>query len=636
MIVKTPKQGHHIIWQAVGDDVPPVDTIYYSKGKKKKIDIKGNGYTLLPPSVHPEQALGKYQWLNPDIVKAPYMKWSDVENTLNGLGYFAQRQTDKIKDSMSQYDYGALIVGGYIQGSRRVKIYSLYHKKRLRGSDHNDAVKECVRVAATCKPAVPEKELMGYMRIAERHYTDVIGPAADANNNNNNNQIVSYDTADILKSSASNKDKKKNNKKEPINHYALANVLMEQNQYLSHRSKEIFVKINGVYKNGGHLTIRKMCRDLWEGIEIMSKDVTEIENIIREKNIHWGEFDSHCYRLVLSNGDYDADTGVWHEGHAIDTISIIKHPIVYDPEATCPRFEAILNSALVSERDRGMLLEMMAQCFIRKNLVQKGYVLHGIGHNGKSTFCNILRTMLGQSNVCSIAMKDLQGGGFSGWELFGKSANISGDGGTESINHTTLLKKLLGGDAIKCEGKYRDPFDYVPHCTMIFTHNELPAINDSSDGFARKMQLIHFSQKFDGVKKDKSVDTIQFDDKELSGIFNMLIPIIQRIIVERSLKYEDDVSMIKNMWLKRSDSVYHFISEYVELYPGECISVKECKRAYQEMCIELGMTAQSDSVLGEKMENICNSKPKLTRVKSIVQRAWQGVKLTEKDDNNNK
>ena len=644
MIVKTPKQGHHIIWSAVDDDVPPVDTIYSGKGGKKKIDIKGNGYTLLPPSVHPNAVLGKYQWLNPGVTKAPYMRWSNVEKVLNGLGYFAKSQTDTIKDNMSKFDYGALIVGGFVRGTRRVKIYSLYHKKRLRGSGHKEAVKECVRVAATCKPAVPEKELNDYMRIAERHYTDVIGPA-------NNQQVVSYDTSDLINPDDINNNKNKNDdnnngnnnnnknnkkKKEPINHYALANVLMDQNQYLSHRSKEIFVKIGGVYLNGGHLTIRKMCRDLWEGIEIMSRDVTEIENIIREKNIHWGEFDSHPFRLVLDNGDYDADTGAWHKGHAVDTVCIVKHPVKYDPKAKCPRFNAILCSALNGDRERGMVLEMMAQCFVRRNMVQKGYVLHGIGHNGKSTFCNILRTMLGASNVCSIAMKDLQGGGFSGWELFGKSANISGDGGTESITHTTLLKKLLGGDAVKCEGKYRDPFDYVPYCTMIFTHNELPAINDSSDGFARKMQLIHFSNKFEGAKKDKSVDTIQYDDKELSGILNLLLPIIKRIITERSLEYEDDVNVIKSMWLKRSDSVYHFVSEWIELYPGGAISVRDCKQAYQEMCIELGMTAQSDSVLGEKMESICNSKPRVVRIKETggTQRAWRGVRIVERNSNN--
>ena len=30
---------------------------------------------------------------------------------------------------------------------------------------------------ATCKPPVPDDELDDYMRIAERHYVDVVGPA---------------------------------------------------------------------------------------------------------------------------------------------------------------------------------------------------------------------------------------------------------------------------------------------------------------------------------------------------------------------------------------------------------------------------------------------------------------------------
>ena len=36
---------------------------------------------------------------------------------------------------MSRHDYGALIVGGFVRGCRRIKIYSLYHKKRLREAD---------------------------------------------------------------------------------------------------------------------------------------------------------------------------------------------------------------------------------------------------------------------------------------------------------------------------------------------------------------------------------------------------------------------------------------------------------------------------------------------------------------------
>ena len=59
--------------------------------------------------------------------------------------------------------------------------------------------------------------------------------------------MTSYDTSDLINPDIINDDNNGNNKnkkkKEPINHYALADVLMDQNQYLSHRSKEIFIKL---------------------------------------------------------------------------------------------------------------------------------------------------------------------------------------------------------------------------------------------------------------------------------------------------------------------------------------------------------------------------------------------------------
>ena len=64
----------------------------------------------------------------------------------------------------------------------------------------------------------------------------LLGPA-------NNQQVVSYDTSQLINDDNNNNNgnnNKKKNKKESINHYALADVLMGQNQYLSHRSKEIF------------------------------------------------------------------------------------------------------------------------------------------------------------------------------------------------------------------------------------------------------------------------------------------------------------------------------------------------------------------------------------------------------------
>ena len=87
---------------------------------------------------------------------------------------------------------------------------------------------------------------------------------------------------------------------------------------------------------------------------------------------------------------------------------------------------------------------MAALCFIKKYIIQKGYVNYGIGSNGKSTFLTILRNMIGINNTTSIPMQLFQKNQFIGYELRGKCANISADGGTEPITKTGYIKSVLG------------------------------------------------------------------------------------------------------------------------------------------------------------------------------------------------
>ena len=81
--------------------------------------------------------------------------------------------------------------------------------------------------------------------------------------------------------------------------------------------------------------------------------------------------------------------------------------------------------------------------------------------------------MLGINNTSSIPMQQFQNSQFVGYELRGKCANISADGGTEPITKTGFIKGVLGGDAMRCEQKFHSPFDFMPFITMIFTFNEL-------------------------------------------------------------------------------------------------------------------------------------------------------------------
>jgi putative DNA primase/helicase len=272
---------------------------------------------------------------------------------------------------------------------------------------------------------------------------------------------------------------------------------------------------------------------------------------------------------------------------------------------------------------------MMALCFIKRYIIQKGYVMYGNGSNGKSTLLSILRMILGTQNTSSIPMQSFQKSQFIGFEIRGKSANISADGGTEPINKTGFLKSILGGDAIRCEQKYQNPFDFIPFVTMIFTFNDLPPVYDDSDGFARKIQTIHFDQRFYGEKRDSSVEKIAYDSDEKSGIFNLLMIIGSRLLQLRKLRYESSVQETKQVWLLRSDSFFKFRTENIVIGTKYRVTREKIEEQYNNFCTENGMTPLSSTRLFSKLKEITGEGPQPTKNnEGKTVRMWHGFTMS--------
>lgn len=77
----------------------------------------------------------------------------------------------------------------------------------------------------------------------------------------------------------------------------------------------------------------------------------------------------------------------------------------------------------------------------RRNELGKAFILTGSGSNGKSTFLNMLKHMLGRRNVSVLELKKLNDR-FSTVMLFGKLANIGDDISDEFITDAAIFKKL--------------------------------------------------------------------------------------------------------------------------------------------------------------------------------------------------
>ena len=617
MVIKTPKQGCHFILSPDGE-LPPKNAKYFNKDGIE-IDIKTQGgYTLLPPSTHPDKHLGKYQFISSTLHTTPTV-WADFEVHLAKKGFFLKEDIDN-NDLHSDYDLDKLLLGKFIRGSRRKSLNSLYCKMRVRRWSEKLCTKKIYEVNRKLPEPLSESELENNIKYSESFFSQQVQPNLD-----------DY-TPDHQKQVKNNKPIKNNTQKR-FSPYDAADNLMEEYKFVSHISGEIYYYASGVYRKNGKILISQKCREYWEILDIDTTMINEIINIIRDKTTILNDddnmeiFDTDYTKLILKNGMYDFDTGVFSD-HNNSIITTIKHPIFYDNSKECPKFDKFLDSCFNGDVIRiSQVWEMMALCFVKKYIIQKGYVNYGIGSNGKSTFLSILRNMIGINNTSSIAMQLFQKSQFIGYELRGKCANISADGGIEPITKTGYIKSVLGGDAIRCEQKFRNPFDFMPFVTLIFTFNELPLITDASDGFARKIQTIHWDNRFYGDKRDLSVEQIAFDVHERSGIFNKIIPIIKRLIDTRKLKHESSVEETKAVWLSRSDSFYRFRKEHIVIGSEYKITPNHIESAYIQFCEEERMTPIPKNIFFDKLKSIHGIGPKVTRVEGKSTRVWSGFTI---------
>ena len=568
LAVKSPN-GYHMIFEIDGDDVPDKDTTFYHTTYEKnnpetsglKVDIRYKGYTLLPFSTHPKSEI-LYGFHSPNYIPKKH-KWSKFVTLMHHYGFFRPSDLEETRGADTKYKLGDLLAGKFAQGTRRVKQKSLYIKLRARGDPKELAIAKTHSVNLSCLPPTDENEFNENMKSAEGFYLNVVEPTIR------------------------DKPKKAQDKKEKENRADLAKIIMSQMDLSTNIFEEILFYEDGVYKKDGKFNVQQRCRELWDEININTSDIIEIKHNIRDATgyRHPDEYDADYKKINMKNGVYDIMTGELLP-HDPKYLSLIQYDIDYDPSKGCPKkFLKFLSSSLECDyRKMRTVLEMMALCFIPRNIIEKAFMHVGKGANGKSTLFNIQTAMLGIENITAKTIQDLEAVRFSASALEGKSANISADVGKRGIKNTELIKKIIGGDPCDCERKGIDSYPFRPHVTMEFSANELPEVDDSSDGFARKFELIMWDKTFNGKDRDTSFRELQDDKEEMSRIMNLLYPIMRRLIITKKLRYESTVEETRKVWLKESDSVERFIDTKCERGEKFVIGKSILYQAYINFC----------------------------------------------------
>lgn len=264
-----------------------------------------------------------------------------------------------------------------------------------------------------------------------------------------------------------------------------------------------------------------------------------------------------------------------------------KVEVNYNPAAYSEIMDKTLNKICCNDNKLRMLIEeMIGYTLFRRNELGKCFILTGSGANGKSTLLDVIKRLIGKENISSVALNELNDR-FRTFQLEGKLVNIGDDISNGYIDDNSTFKKLVTGETVNVERKGKDPFDFENYSKLIFSCNEIPRINDLSDGLKRRIIFIPFNAKFS--KHDGDYDPFIIDkllsNESLEYLLKLALEGLDRILYNRAFTTPKSVEDTWEDYEKRNNPIIGFLEDG----KVENESTKDVYLQYQTYCSESGL-----------------------------------------------
>lgn len=277
-------------------------------------------------------------------------------------------------------------------------------------------------------------------------------------------------------------------------------------------------------------------------------------------------------------------------GHTSDYFSTNQLPYDYDPNATCPNFEAFLNDIFEGDQERVQLIrQILGYIWLKEIKIQKGFIFLGNGSNGKSVLASVMQQLYGKTSMSSTPLSIFERR-FGLQELPGKLLNISSENEFEKEFTTENFKQLTSGDLMSVEAKYRDSYTTTLYAKLVILLNRLMDSDDTSDGYFRRLVIIPFNKRYYELKQGEQPEEgisymdVHLIDKlvaEISGIFNFSLEGLHDLMEhDYQLVSSSVCDAVLEEYKKRQNPVMSFIEDCIEFKEGGRIRRPDIRPAY--------------------------------------------------------
>lgn len=398
---------------------------------------------------------------------------------------------------------------------------------------------------------------------------------------------------------------------------------------------------NGVWKQEGKRALRHAARKALDAKNYGKNVVTELETqALSDPRIELTaeDFGLEPGYVAVDNGLLCLDEAA-NRGDALrdlqpDDYALTRLPVAYDPDAAYDEWNSYVHE-WAADGKADALQEYVGYCLhIGALPIHRALLLVGSGANGKSTFLDVVRALLGSDNTSSTGLQTLANEKDAVADFYGSVANIDDDLSSRKLGAGLgMFKKLTSGAEVRGRNLYADGFKFKATGKHLYAANQVPQVDvdDEDEAFWRRWLLVEFPNHYPPSDRDPALSDKLTTPECLSGVLNWAIDGWKRLLEQGHFTNEERLAHEKRTrWQAWGKSVDKYLSECVENDPdADRVTTTEAWEQYKAWCVANGY----DSVGQRKFTNTLKDEnvgyKKRVRIDGTPQRGYTQLGVSE-------
>jgi len=488
LTARTRTNGLHLFFLA-----PDGVAVKNSVGILPGIDVRGEGgYVVAAPSTIDGRA---YTWVNPGEEVAPMPEW------LVRLVTEKPKKKEGIGGGNTKSGASLLVQGleGLKGGTRNDGLFKLACQLRRDGYSYHVALGIVRNVAAKCDPPLEMEEATRCL-------------------NNGYGYTDSYELSDLG-----------NSERFLALHGGVLRFVPERERWIAWLDGRWQTESEEIIHQFGKLTVR-MIADAAKGLpkgdegakairrfarqsESRAKLDAMLELASRESAVRVPErlLDADPLLIGVQNGVVDLRDQTFRDARPEDLITK-RAGAAYDPDAGCPLWLGFLDRIMGGTAEMiGYLRRLSGYCLTGLTTERTLSIFVGSGANGKSTFLEVLRAVIGDYAIQTESATLMSIRGRSGGvrndvaRLVGARLVTSSESEEGARLAESLVKSLTGGDAICARFLFKEHFEYHPSFKIIMATNARPEVRGHDQAVWDRLHVVRFPVSIPREERDQSL-----------------------------------------------------------------------------------------------------------------------------------